>query len=230
MTAQTRSVNAALFQDGDKPTGSNYADLIDSFLSLADTTAQTITSDIQAPKMIATTEVSSPQINTTEVSASILNADTLNVQRVSASSARLPLIDGPVRVGAVAAERGRLVLTQQTTITRNTSVNTTVAVLPSGSDMLDMFFHVTNVVASAGATGAALRVGVCANETQFGTIVCSGRGQYSMTRPFTSAGTSWLNLTGATRNITAKLTARNSLALASAAQGLLTVVYVQKVG
>ena len=60
MTAQTRPVLKALFEDGDKPSGSNYSDWVDSMVSIADSTAQTMTSDLKAPKFIATTEVSAP--------------------------------------------------------------------------------------------------------------------------------------------------------------------------
>lgn len=46
MTAQTRSVLYSYFEQGDRPTQSQFADTIDSFVSLTDTTAQVITSDI----------------------------------------------------------------------------------------------------------------------------------------------------------------------------------------
>jgi len=46
MAAQTRATNKGVYETGDNPVGSNYVDLIDSFLSLLDTTAQTVTSDI----------------------------------------------------------------------------------------------------------------------------------------------------------------------------------------
>ena len=54
MTAKTRVTNKSVFEDGDKPVGSNYVDLIDSFLSLADTDAQTLLSDIVVPNITVT--------------------------------------------------------------------------------------------------------------------------------------------------------------------------------
>jgi hypothetical protein len=54
MTAKSRVTNKSVFEDGDKPAGSNYADLIDSFLSLADTTVQSVTSDVVLPNLTAT--------------------------------------------------------------------------------------------------------------------------------------------------------------------------------
>lgn len=46
MTAQTRSVLYTYFETGDKPTQSQFSDLIDSNLNLATTSAQYITSDV----------------------------------------------------------------------------------------------------------------------------------------------------------------------------------------
>jgi hypothetical protein len=46
MTAQNRTVNKSRFEQGDTPQGSDYVDLIDSYLSLADTTAQSLSSPL----------------------------------------------------------------------------------------------------------------------------------------------------------------------------------------
>ena len=46
MTAQTRTINKSRFEQGDTPKGSDYVDLIDSYLSLADTTAQSLSSPL----------------------------------------------------------------------------------------------------------------------------------------------------------------------------------------
>ena len=45
MTAKSRATLKQQFATGDVPTGSDYVDLIDSFLNLVDTTAQTVTSE-----------------------------------------------------------------------------------------------------------------------------------------------------------------------------------------
>lgn len=62
MTSQTRATLKGVFETGDTPTGTNYTDVMDSFLSLIDTTAQTVTSDLSVPKLLATTEVSAEAI------------------------------------------------------------------------------------------------------------------------------------------------------------------------
>ena len=54
MTSQTRATNIALFENGDVPSGTNYRDLIDSYVGLIDATAQTMTSNLAAPTLIAT--------------------------------------------------------------------------------------------------------------------------------------------------------------------------------
>jgi hypothetical protein len=54
MSAKNRATNKSVFETGDKPTGSDYANLIDSFLSLVDTTAQSVTSDLVVPVLQAT--------------------------------------------------------------------------------------------------------------------------------------------------------------------------------
>jgi len=91
MTSQTRSVNKGRFETGDKPDGSSYADLIDSFLSLADSTAQTVASNTTFPTVIAT-----------EVSAVTGNFDTVNASAANftyASAASL-VVNGFTVTGA----------------------------------------------------------------------------------------------------------------------------------
>ncbi len=114
MTAQTRTTLKANFEDGDVPTGSNYADMIDSFVSLVDATAQSQVSNMQVPGVVTTIisansgyyntlRCASPtggfyaasanvdvayilQAQIDNLSATNLSATTGNFQRVSASS------------------------------------------------------------------------------------------------------------------------------------------------
>jgi hypothetical protein len=284
MTAQTRPVLKALFEDGDKPSGSNYSDWVDSMVSIADSTAQTMTSDLKAPKFIATTEVSAPTgsfaaVNTSSatltgpltgtnivltgsvsassmslsgpftgkdiiltgrVSASSMSLtgpftgkDITLTGRVSASSASLSgdaTIDGVVQVGA-AGERGFVQLVQQKDITPNTA-KVTAAVLPDGSDVLDMYFMVKTAFATA-AADVVLRVGTSANETAFGTIsmdtnIATGM-HHLANAAFTSAGTpaAWSDVSGAATKIYVAVTAVSG-AVASGASGVLSIVYVKK--
>lgn len=63
MTAQNRNANKAVFEQGDRPQGSDYVNLIDSFLSLVDTSAQTVVSDISVPNVTVTTELSANNVS-----------------------------------------------------------------------------------------------------------------------------------------------------------------------
>jgi hypothetical protein len=230
MTAQTRTVLKALFEDGDKPQGSNYSDWIDSMVSIADTTAQTVASDLVAPKFIATTEVSAPIIN-----ASVATINSLTVTEVvSASSAvietaSIGAITNKVKFGPT-GEQGDAVLSQRATLTNAATAATTVAVMASGSDVLDAYFFVTTAFGSA-AADVEVRLGDVDNETKYGTFSMDtniATGMHHLSNgAFTSAGTSWMDISGSAKTVLAKVTAVSG-ALASGASGVLNIVYVSK--
>lgn len=77
MTAQPRIVNKSRFEQGDSPQGSDYEDLIDSFLSLADTTAQSIASSITVPSLTVGGEILANTVSASDrISANALSAAT----------------------------------------------------------------------------------------------------------------------------------------------------------
>jgi len=86
MTAQTRANLKLEFETGDTPDGDNYADLIDSFISISDTSAQTINSDLTVAGLTATT-VSAQTVNTSAMSATILNISEASAAVLSWGSA-----------------------------------------------------------------------------------------------------------------------------------------------
>lgn len=57
MTSQNRSNLKGSFETGDIPQGSDFANLIDSFVSLTDSTAQAMASDLQVPVLISTSQI-----------------------------------------------------------------------------------------------------------------------------------------------------------------------------
>lgn len=245
MTAQTRSVLKALFEDGDKPSGSNYSDWIDSMVSIADTTAQTMTSELQVPNLHATSEVSAPTgsfvtVNassatiTGSVSAGSIDADIVSAQSVNGSAASftnasITAITNKVKIGP-SGEQGEPVLTQRATLTNAATAATTVAVLASGSDVLDAYLFVSTAFATA-AADVEVRLGDADNETKYGTFSFDSNiatGMHHLSNgAFTSAGTSWLNVSGSAKTVLAKVTAVSG-ALASGASGVLNLVYVSK--
>ncbi len=91
MTAQNRVINKARFEQGDTPQGSDYADLIDSYLSLADTTAQSLASPLSvAGALSVSTGVSAASaefgsldvtgnITSSTLSAATMSANTLGI-------------------------------------------------------------------------------------------------------------------------------------------------------
>ena len=105
MTQQTRTNLKAKFETGDKPTQTDYVDLIDSGLQLADSTAQSITSPVVvAGSLGITTKVSASEAKFTgTVSASsmfindIRGVDTVSAQHITTSGATF--------LGELSAER-----------------------------------------------------------------------------------------------------------------------------
>lgn len=86
MTAQIRSVLKGKFEQGDSPQGVDYEDLIDSAANLAETTAQAFAGEIQAPKFVASSEVSAPFGRFTALYAAGLSAATLDANVINVSA------------------------------------------------------------------------------------------------------------------------------------------------
>ena len=245
MTAQTRAVNKGRFEDGDKPPGSSYVDLMDSFISIADTTAQVITSDFGAPKGVFTTEVSSPQVNATEVSASagrfteVIAASArisgnmsvsgsgtfgdVSAGTVAASALSTPIIDGPVQVGP-SSERGRLVLIQQADISGNNTKKSVT--LPGGSDIVDIKFRCrATFQASAGST-VDIMIGTSADEVKFARFAnVSGVPWRHLANDGDVSGLSSVSVASAVIVVGAT---GMSGAIASAGRGFVDIHYIQK--
>lgn len=85
MTAQNTATNRARFEDGDKPSGSHFADLVDSFVNKVDTTAQSIASELTVPNLVSNA-VSAGQGDFTTMSAATYTGVNLDVTRVSATT------------------------------------------------------------------------------------------------------------------------------------------------
>lgn len=94
MTAQTRATNTSRFEQGDQPQGTDFADLIDSFLTLIDTTAQTVTSDLRAANFITSGEVSAGTLNATNLNVTTFNATTVSGATVNADSLQATTVSG----------------------------------------------------------------------------------------------------------------------------------------
>ena len=63
MTAKDRPTLKGAFENGDKPQGSDFEDLIDSSVSLTDSTAQTVTSKLGAAEFVGPVSAASVSIS-----------------------------------------------------------------------------------------------------------------------------------------------------------------------
>lgn len=105
MTAQTRPTNTGRFEQGDQPQGSDFADLIDSFIAIVDTTAQTIASTLTAAgfttsgtisgAIFSGTTYNAQTVNaTSEVNTVLVSAVTLDATNIVASNATVASLTG----------------------------------------------------------------------------------------------------------------------------------------
>lgn len=96
MTAQSRTYLKSKFEQGDTPQGTDYSDLMDSFVSLVDTTAQTLASDLTVPNLVATA-VSAGSVNV----VGAVNAASVSAQTILGSSATFT---GKIEAASVSAQ------------------------------------------------------------------------------------------------------------------------------
>jgi len=86
MTSTTRAILKTKFGQGDKPSGTDFADLIDSALNLQDTATQSLAGAITAPTGTFTS------LNTTTFTPTNLNTTTANITTLSATNANITTI------------------------------------------------------------------------------------------------------------------------------------------
>ena len=126
MTAQSRTNLKSRFENGDTPQGTDYTDLIDSFVSLVDTTAQTLSSNLIVPTLIAT-EVSAQTLNIENISVSAVGATRVDATVVSGATVNGATIQG-TNIGATAGSAANFYIVSSLTL----SVATTVAASAGG--------------------------------------------------------------------------------------------------
>ena len=153
MTARAKTTLAALFQTGDTPSGTDFADLIDSSVNLVETTAQTVASKLVISGGTETTTVSA---NTATFTGAV------SAVRVVANSAQVTDMQILGVVSASAAWATTLTNTSATiahgAITRlgvgTASPSEGLHISVSGDTNLRIDVS-TTVVASAGVSGPA---------------------------------------------------------------------------
>jgi len=102
MTAQSRATLKAKFETGDTPTGTDYADLIDSSVSLVDASAQTVASNLVIPEAIISRVSASDGYfaGTVSAASAVIDAATVSALTVVGSVT----VSGAVSANAVYAE------------------------------------------------------------------------------------------------------------------------------
>lgn len=86
MAANDRPTNKAVFENGDKPQGSDFANLIDSYVSIADSTAQSMSSKLESPEFAAAT-VSAANAS---ISGTLTYTGTTTVAAIASGAVTLP--------------------------------------------------------------------------------------------------------------------------------------------
>lgn len=176
MTAQTRTTLKAKFEQGDTPQGSDFADLIDSFISVADATAQSMTSDLSVPKLdaatVSATNVIASTVAATQVSATNIIVSTVVATRIDAGS-----------VSAATISANALTVSGDATIHGNLTVDGTLdfGALPHGE---------IYITAAVPVSASASFVDLIATATAFTSLlesfaVTAGSLQYTGVSPRT---------------------------------------------
>lgn len=174
MSAQNRTTNKARFEDGDTATGSNFSDLIDSFVSLTDTAAQNVASDLRAANLITPGKVSAATLNLSTFQASTVSAAHLvGANLTSQTSAQM---SGTLNVVGAATFAGTANFASTVTATNLLYANTSAALcLASGGGTSGVVLTTAgnpislNAITSAG--GNILVRGFVKMHVE-GTIVC----------------------------------------------------------
>lgn len=109
MTAKTPSQLLTSFENGDVPVQGDYQDVFDSYINVAQTTAQSMASDLSLPNITPQT-VSAGTLNGQVAAVSAVNATIVNATTVSASAINAAIgTFGVVSAQAVNASAGAFV-------------------------------------------------------------------------------------------------------------------------
>lgn len=174
MTIQTRTVLKSKFEQGDTPQGSDYVDLFDSSLNLADTTAQTVTSDLILTQAIIT-QASVTNMDATTVSAASMKgfvyaAVSSSSVFTSAMNVWTPSSGGPTNA------TGTMMMSQTVTVLSSGSGPLGIR-LPAGAQIAQMYVLVRSS-GSANSQGVTVKVGTSADFSQYAVIKTTVQGIY----------------------------------------------------
>ncbi|HSN23800.1 MAG TPA: hypothetical protein VLS45_06480 [Methylomicrobium sp.] len=172
MTAQTRTTVKSYFNAGDMPTEAQFVDLIDSYLSLADTGAQVVTSNLT----LGTVEVSSfsgagsasfntvsaQKVNTSSISV-VATSQTVNLiatNAISVGTVAIPVTAGSVNITGVYQRNSTSLPLQRMwiSVTAGLGASTTLKVPHTLGEMPKLAYMVMNVDNAAHSYPAGRRI------------------------------------------------------------------------
>lgn len=217
MTSQTRATLKNSFAQGDKPQGTDYSNLIDSFISLADTDAQVMNSQLTIPTLVVNTKISGNPSFASINCTGVVSASSVYVNGIVHSS-------GGFVVGPSGSQGTGVLVTRVTIAQNNTAANGAAISLPTGANILGFSVDVEQPFATgAGVTAAEITVSARA-----GVVICK-IGVSASTRRYSDYfgdGAQTVN-SGAYRNVTKVMDAYVSIfsssTAISAGQAMLSV-------
>lgn len=209
MAIKSRATLKQSFENGDVPTGSDYEDLIDSFLNLADTSAQTVDGPIHGAAVRYTTVCANSLFtdNLSSVSAISFNdvtANTIKVSGLTAEDIATSAISYKIPYGSVLKRSNNTVnantsafasISAHTASGRSTShfTTSTSGRLHYNGPTADFLIHYT-ISASLDTVSSAENIQFAVS--QKGTVVTATRTTFAAvsTRAESGAGSGIINL------------------------------------
>lgn len=152
MTAQVRAYLKSIYENGDVPQGSDYVDVFDSFVSISDTTVQSLNSPLTTSNLGATT-VSAASIEVGDVSAQsvVTSALTVNDIRLTGAFSAATVNANVVNANSVSAKAANV---SALTVLNNASVSGRVQTYDLFQQSID-----TSVAATGSSQSSAKQLG-----------------------------------------------------------------------
>lgn len=97
MTTYNKTQLKTFFAQGDIPTGTDYANFIDSQVNIAETSEQAMAGNLNTPKLI-TSLVSAAVINTPIINAATVSATTLNIATINSTTVNATTVSAATKV------------------------------------------------------------------------------------------------------------------------------------
>ncbi len=155
MTIKSRVTIQNLFQQGDKPQGSDYADWLDSFLHLTDASAQSITSPVTFDASAHFQTISVVDIN--------LGSGSINVSGISANTVwadRAEIVSAVIASANIADVSAGTINVDNLIVASGTIASATLTDVSAGTINVDNLIAASAVISSGATLHATITSGV----------------------------------------------------------------------